>query len=798
MPPTAHDAGQDLLALLPSIGALNLFVNRACNLDCSYCFVAKTGESMPLATAFRAIDYFLPIIDRSPGEFHFGFIGGEPTLSLDTMEAVCQRLTARSRASISFGVTTNGTLLVDRCLSMFEAWNMRVVLSMDGGADAMNDRRFRRNARNSYEAVLSGLARLQERGIRHLVQMTITPRNVDAFSDHVRHIVALGVTDVIFGLDYYADWSPGAVAQFRRGLDEVIETYAVWLEKGDPVRLPLIDNEAISFIVSEEATGTPDLACGAAANVMAIATDGSIMPCQNFINHPPVRLGDVWQGLDAALVAGFRARSAGARATCAGCGLMRFCRLCPAANLTRNHDLSATVASSCSLGLATHEAMRRSLPRLRSIPAFRRRLDGLASAPARVGQAGEDRPGMVRTQLAPGIEFEMLGSGGPEGARASRVGIEGRNVLIDPGTEIGAGVDLAVCLLTHGHVRGTAALEALVVSHPEVPILATDVTLQLLAEGGGIPSVVLSRVRTMRIGEELHVGGVSVNAMPSGHLPGAIGARLGLGSRQILWLGAASGPKLGGQVPGLDPQVLERSPVPDAVVLDGTLLSAPTRCLEETAALACFVSEVSRAVRVRHRVVVPASALGRAQYLLEALVSARLAGLLPPDSQLYCDEKVARYTAAFGRAEFGPSPDWKRLPPGSVAPPPGDVLITAPRCLWPGTPSAQALEHVDGDASATVIFTGFAVPGSPLETVQAALLGGVRTVAHPSACNKVLVPFADHLRAEELDEVIRRSSVRSSVWLLHGDGGVIEATTRGGRAVEFGAYRRVLLGQREA
>ncbi len=98
--------------------ALSLAIAQKCNLGCTYCY-AQQGEfgdapkNMALETALAAVDLLVGAAE--PGaKLNLAFLGGEPLVNRATLRAAtlrAQEQAERRGATVSFSITTNGTLL---------------------------------------------------------------------------------------------------------------------------------------------------------------------------------------------------------------------------------------------------------------------------------------------------------------------------------------------------------------------------------------------------------------------------------------------------------------------------------------------------------------------------------------------------------------------------------------------------------------------------------------------------------------------------------------------------------------
>lgn len=150
-------------------------VASRCNLDCDYCYVYHHADqawrTMPQvlsdqnreAFAKRLAEYARTIdLRRAAVIFH----GGEPLLA--GAASLCDfagliRKTAGADIDIDIGLQTNGLLLDDAALDLFEAHDIGVSLSLDGPR-AVNDlHRTTRRRRSSFEKVEAALERLKLR-----------------------------------------------------------------------------------------------------------------------------------------------------------------------------------------------------------------------------------------------------------------------------------------------------------------------------------------------------------------------------------------------------------------------------------------------------------------------------------------------------------------------------------------------------------------------------------------------------------------------------------------------------------
>jgi uncharacterized protein len=124
---------------------LVLNVSNACNLRCRYCYAGGGNYGRPQSlmkekTAARILDQFIRLFD----EIHkIQFFGGEPLLNPDLIRFICEDIQRRlERGEIRerprFSIVTNGTILSDEIIKLFEQYEIASTISLDG-PELVND-----------------------------------------------------------------------------------------------------------------------------------------------------------------------------------------------------------------------------------------------------------------------------------------------------------------------------------------------------------------------------------------------------------------------------------------------------------------------------------------------------------------------------------------------------------------------------------------------------------------------------------------------------------------------------------
>lgn len=260
-------------------------VASRCNLDCDYCYVYHHADqawrSMPRvlsaenrqAFARRLAEYAQSVdLKRAAVIFH----GGEPLLA--GAASLCEfasliRATAGPDIEIDIGLQTNGLLLDNATLDLFEAHGIGVSLSLDGPR-AVNDlHRTTRRRRSSFDKVEAALERLKLRP--------------SVFAGVIA--VIDGSTDPAELLDYFARHSPPRVdfllpdAHHQRpppGRSEDPDLYVRWLKRAFDTwfdrhpSLPVRSFEALLDAIMGLPSGTDAFGFGD-VSLISVETDGT-------------------------------------------------------------------------------------------------------------------------------------------------------------------------------------------------------------------------------------------------------------------------------------------------------------------------------------------------------------------------------------------------------------------------------------------------------------------------------------------------------------------------------------------
>ena len=265
---------------VPQVG-VELMLSGRCNLACAYCYQDRRRVRGSLAwdSVRAALD---AVIDRAPEEFGVEFSGGEPLLEPDLLRRAVEYVERhRAGRTVSYMLTTNGTLLSRDLLRYARRHRFRIRLSFDGVAPAQDLRssgtfvildRLLNLLRDEYPTYFRDSVN---------VGMTLLASTIPHLAESVRYFIGKGVADI--GVSPHSTWDPDWQAASRAELQEQVDEI-LKLSLDHWRRTRLVPVEFLSGPpVRESRRLIGELMCGAAdGKAMAVDPNGRAWACPVF------------------------------------------------------------------------------------------------------------------------------------------------------------------------------------------------------------------------------------------------------------------------------------------------------------------------------------------------------------------------------------------------------------------------------------------------------------------------------------------------------------------------------------
>ena len=147
---------------------LTLNVTQLCNLHCHYCAAGGDGtygDPVRQISVEKTLPQIALLMDRltTGGEFNITFLGGEPLLYPQALQAIGLYTLEQGQArglKIGFQIITNGTLITESVIELLAPLKPTITLSLDGPAEINDLQRPQKNGASSTELAIRGLKTL--------------------------------------------------------------------------------------------------------------------------------------------------------------------------------------------------------------------------------------------------------------------------------------------------------------------------------------------------------------------------------------------------------------------------------------------------------------------------------------------------------------------------------------------------------------------------------------------------------------------------------------------------------------
>ncbi len=286
---------------LTPLGSLVLHVSHDCNMRCGYCYAdygrygSDPGYMEPAMAVRHAERFFDQLAEQQ--KVHVTFFGGEPLMNLPVVfaaHAYIKERAIRENRKVSFGITTNGTLLTEELATFFKQERFTVTISIDGPPDVNDRLRPLQDGKKSYEVIVE---RVRASGIEAHARVTLTRKCTD-IARIVRHLVDagfkdVGVSPVATGNDKF-DLGPDDLKKVAVGMKDLADEFVAWAKQGK-----VFPFSNIRTVVEQVAAGDPRaVPCGAGTKLVAADNKGDLYACHRLVGQDQFKIGNVETGFD--------------------------------------------------------------------------------------------------------------------------------------------------------------------------------------------------------------------------------------------------------------------------------------------------------------------------------------------------------------------------------------------------------------------------------------------------------------------------------------------------------------------
>lgn len=324
-------------------------VSERCNLKCDYCYFFFAGDDSwkrhPAVVGRDVIEQLGRFCAQAAADYGISeitliFHGGEPLLMRRSrFDEMCTTLRSMEDGfRFNFGMQTNGVLVSEPWIDLFEKHNVSVGISLDGNRQINDLHRLDKQGRSSYDRVVEGLRKLQAAAdagrIGRPGLLSVINPAADGAATYRTFVHELGVTEMSFLTPDYT-WDEPLEAGVVAGIEAfLLDALKAWLADRNPKVSIRVFSELLSALADARAMDLVHTYRDDYRNIISVSSNGDLGPEDTLrILDPRFRdLGlnvatnnlrdllesDIWQE---------QARAAQTRpAGCQECGWWRLCK----------------------------------------------------------------------------------------------------------------------------------------------------------------------------------------------------------------------------------------------------------------------------------------------------------------------------------------------------------------------------------------------------------------------------------------------------------------------------------------
>lgn len=293
--PTDHILAQQNLILpqdvpiqtprpIPETLTVWMHVTNACNLDCPYCYVRKSSESMNETIGLNSVEkIFSTALKQKFKGVKLKYAGGEAILYFRLIKRLSERaheLSKESNLELQQVILSNGTRIRGEEVAWMLENGVKLMISLDGIEQTHDRMRPYRNGKGSFQTVSQTIDKiLLPAGLVPMITITVTRENAGGIADATRWALD---RDLPVSLNFYRH-KPGSredlAAEETALIEGMLAAYQVF-EEILPTR-PFLNG-----LLDRAQVGSHVHACGVGSSYLVINHRGALSQCQMLLEDP--------------------------------------------------------------------------------------------------------------------------------------------------------------------------------------------------------------------------------------------------------------------------------------------------------------------------------------------------------------------------------------------------------------------------------------------------------------------------------------------------------------------------------
>lgn len=281
-----------------------LELTNGCNMACEYCFESNADKKpihfMKNEVIKKAIDL---VINQKGEEYNITFFGGEPLLNVKGIKYAIEYGNERAKnigSYIRYYIVTNGTLINEEIIELFNRNDVYVFFSYDGSLEFQDKYRRFKDGSSTFEKITNNIklfCKSREKCLNKYnasIRMTITRDFIPKLSETYVYLRNT-FPDLKIGFALVSADSGKDYAITKDDLDVLRNEYLKLAELYiDEIKNGSSHNRFFESIVRNITCGyKKNYFCNCGDKYIAIGTDGDIYPCEGFLGYDKFSNGNI-------------------------------------------------------------------------------------------------------------------------------------------------------------------------------------------------------------------------------------------------------------------------------------------------------------------------------------------------------------------------------------------------------------------------------------------------------------------------------------------------------------------------
>lgn len=270
-----------------------LKISERCNLVCDYCYFFFSDDDSwkkhPPFIKTGVLEGLCDFLDEAAGSYgvdrvNLVFHGGEPLLMKKAnFVSMCEQLRRREGLyQFEFGLQTNGVLIDDEWIDIFNRFKVSIGVSLDGPPDVNDLHRLDKKGRSSYDRTVAGLRTLQANaaatGSTRPGLLSVINPEADGAEVYRHFAHDLGVTNMSFLTPDYT-WDSELDPTVIPGVEAFMTSaLRAWLaDKNPKIRIRFF-SELLAALVDPQAMSEVQAYRDDYRNIISVSSNGDLGP----------------------------------------------------------------------------------------------------------------------------------------------------------------------------------------------------------------------------------------------------------------------------------------------------------------------------------------------------------------------------------------------------------------------------------------------------------------------------------------------------------------------------------------